>query len=260
MADFETLEIVEENHVVHLTINRPKALNALNSQVLSELHSFFEGVSSDTRAVVLRGGGDKAFVAGADISEMTNMSHDEAKDFARKGQMLMRAMESADQVVIACVDGFALGGGCELALACDIIFATEKTKFGQPEVHLGLIPGFGGTQRLMRRINPSVAMDMLLSGRHISGTQAYEHGLVAKCCKDTEEMNAEVQKVLKGVLKGGPRAVSMTKKLARLAWDLSIDEGLKEEASHFGICFENGEGKEGTSAFLEKRSASFNNS
>jgi enoyl-CoA hydratase len=185
---FETLVVAANGPVCRIKINRPKALNALNATVLAEIEQVLFSVMDPaaTRVVVLEGEGDRAFVAGADIAAMRDMQAPEAREFARHGQLLTKALESLTQVTIAKVQGFALGGGCELAMACDIIIAAKSAKFGQPEVNLGIIPGFGGTQRLVRRVGLPVAMDMLLSGRArtLSGTEAHQLGLVSRVAED----------------------------------------------------------------------------
>lgn len=255
--NFQTLLVRTENGVLDITINRPKALNALNEMVLDELLSVVDHVGNDIRIVVFRGAGEKAFVAGADIAEMQNMNAEQAQKFSMKGQKLTRNIENLNQPTIALVHGFALGGGCELAMSCDIILTTKNAKFGQPEVHLGLIPGFGGTQRLVRRIGYSKAMDMLLSGRPIDGTEAYQLGLAAHVADDPESMHAEFSKISKGIMKSGRMAIAMTKSLAQKNADITLEQGLFNEAHSFATCFENGEGKEGIEAFLTKRPANF---
>jgi enoyl-CoA hydratase len=228
--------------------------------VLSELEDvlFGEMDPEATRAIVLAGAGDRAFVAGADIGAMQGLSASAARDFARHGQMLTKALETLPQVVIAKVQGYALGGGCELAMACDIIVAGKSAKFGQPEVNLGIIPGFGGTQRLIRRVGVHVAMDLLLSGRSrtLSGTEAHQLGLVSRVVEDAA-LEDEVQKVLRGILSAGPRAIAETKRLAREAYSMSLDAGLNAEANAFAACFADDEAQEGIAAFLDKRTPAF---
>ena len=257
---YETIEIRTEGPVCRLKINRPQALNALNGKVLEELEDvLFRAMDPDaTRVIVIEGGGDKAFVAGADIAEMRDMTPAQARDFARQGQMLTKALETLPQVTIAKVQGFALGGGCELAMACDIIIAGRNAKFGQPEVNLGIIPGFGGTQRLVRRVGMHVAMDMLLCGRSrsLSGTEAHQLGLVSRVVDD-DKLEEEVAKAIRGILGAGPQAVAETKRLARDAYAMSLDAGLNAEANAFAACFGEDEAQEGLAAFLEKRSPSF---
>lgn len=264
MADdtttFETLLVSIEGPVCRITINRPLALNALNGTVLSEIERvlFSTMDPEETRVVILEGAGDRAFVAGADISGMQGMNAAQARDFARHGQMLTKALETLTQVTIAKVQGFALGGGCELAMACDIIIAGKSAKFGQPEVNLGIIPGFGGTQRLVRRVGMHVAMDLLLCGRGrtLSGTEAHQLGLVSRVVED-DKLEEEVKKVVRAILSAGPRAIAETKRLARDAYHMTLDAGLNAEANAFAACFADDEAAEGISAFLEKRNPTF---
>jgi enoyl-CoA hydratase len=260
MTKFETLEFKVDGPVCRITVNRPTALNALNPQVLDELETahFRTMDPAATRVLVLSGAGDRAFVAGADIAAMQHMSPAEARDFARHGQMLTKALETLTQVTIAKVHGFALGGGCELAMACDIVVAAKSAKFGQPEVNLGIIPGFGGTQRLVRRVGLPVALDLLLTGRArtLSGTDAHQLGLVSRVVDD-EKLEDEVQKVIRGVLGAGPHAVAEAKRLAREAYAMGLDAGLNAEANAFAACFAGDEAQEGIGAFLEKRTPAF---
>ncbi len=261
---YETLQVRHEAAVCRIVINRPQSLNALNARVLEELEQvlFGHGPGSmdtdETRVVVLEGAGDRAFVAGADIAEMRNMSSAQARDFARMGQMLTKALEMLTQVTIAKVQGFALGGGCELAMACDLVIAAKNAKFGQPEVNLGIIPGFGGTQRLVRRVGMHAAMDILLCGRGrtISGTEAHQLGLASRVVDD-DKLEEEVGKAVRAILGAGPRAIAETKRLARDAYNMSLDAGLNAEANAFAACFEGEEALEGTAAFLEKRTPAF---
>jgi enoyl-CoA hydratase len=244
--------------VTHVTINRPEALNALNQQVLNELQTALDVASADQamRAMVLEGAGDRAFVAGADISAMSSMSTDEALAFARSGQRLTRAMEQSPLIIIAKVQGFALGGGCELAMACDIVVASKKAKFAQPEVGLGLVPGFGGTQRLTRRVGLPAALDMLVAGRNLTGDEAFTLGLVSRVT-EPERLGEEVGLVLRNIMKHGPHALRETKRLSREAYSMNLDAGLASEATAFAACFGRGESKDGLTAFLEKRKASY---
>ena len=260
LEDLQHLLVKFDGPVCRITINRPKALNALNAEVLQELETvlFRHMDPASTRVVVLEGGGDRAFVAGADITAMQSMSSADAKEFARHGQMITRALESLTQVTVAKVQGFALGGGCELAMACDIVVASKSARFGQPEVNLGIIPGFGGTQRLIRRVGMHVAMDMLLCGksRSLTGEDAHKLGLVSRVVDDAK-LEEEVQKVIQGVLGAGPNAVAETKRLARDAYSMSLDAGLNAEANAFAACFVDPEAQEGIAAFIEKRAPEF---
>ena len=257
---FKCLKIDIEGPVTTITINRPEALNALNGEVLSELNralsSTIEG--HKTRVLVLTGAGDKAFVAGADIAAMASMSAQEATSFAQLGHQVMERLESLPIPVVAKVQGFALGGGCELAMACDIIVAGRSAKFGQPEANLGLVPGFGATQRLVRRIGLPLALDLLLTGRGrtLSAEEACQAGLIARVTDDAT-LNETVDGLVKSLLKCGPVAISTIKTLARSAGETSLAKGLQLEALSFGAAFQGSEAKEGIAAFLEKRPANF---
>lgn len=255
---FETItcEAFASGSARRIVINRPNSLNALNSRVLKELEWCLSKIASDlsVRVVTLEGAGEKAFVAGADIAEMRKMAPADAAQFARLGQRVTTLMESMPQLVIAKVRGFALGGGCELAMACDIIIASGNAKFGQPEVNLGLIPGFGGTQRLVRRVGLPVALDLICSGRSrmLTATEALNAGLVSRV-SEPEKLDSDVQSLVDGVLAAGPAAVRAAKRLVRDACRMELGAGLSAEADAFGQCWAGPEAAEGTIAFLEKR-------
>lgn len=257
--NFETIIFEQEGPVAAITINRPDKLNALNEQVIGEIGAvIFDELDDDTRVVVISGAGDKAFVAGADIGPMAEMSPQDAIEFSRQGQLLFSAIEKMSQVTIAKVQGFALGGGCELAMACDLVIAGTSAKFGQPEVNLGLIPGFGGTQRLVRRIGMPAALDLVLCGRgrSLTGQEAFSLGLVSRVVADAD-LDAEVEKAIKSILVCGPRAVAEAKRLCRQSLEMSLDAGLASEAAAFANCFATQEAEEGITAFLEKRKPAF---
>ncbi len=260
MSDtFNSIIVKKDGAVIRVTINRPKQLNALNSSVLTELHQVLaEVVEEQTRVLVLEGAGDRAFVAGADIEEMSGLSPAEAREFSRLGQSVMTLMETLPIVVVAKVHGYALGGGCELAMACDLIICDHSAKFGQPEVNLGLVPGFGGTQRLVRRVGQHAALDMLLCGRGrtVSGIEAHQIGIASRVVED-DKLEAEVQKVLAALLGAGPEAISETKRLVRTALETPLGSGLNAESLAFGNAFASDEGVEGMTAFIEKRQPSF---
>jgi enoyl-CoA hydratase len=254
---YETITVLRDADVATLTINRPTVLNALNAQVLMEMTDYLN--SDDTqnlRALVITGAGDKAFVAGADIASMANLSAVEALQFSRLGQDLTSSLEAQPFLTIARVQGYALGGGCELALACDLVVASENALFGQPEVDLGLIPGFGGTQRLARRVGLPLAMEMLCAGRKISGKEALTYGL-ASTVVDAAELDAALAKIIKNIRKAAPLAIAETKKLARASLEQPLHAGLSAEAEAFALCFAKDEAREGIQAFLEKRKANF---
>jgi enoyl-CoA hydratase len=254
------VHVATKGAALYITIDRPEAMNALNSDVLEALETaLIEDIDPTThRVVVIQGSGDKAFVAGADISEMQDFDAASAVGFAHLGQSITSIIESLPIVVIAKVKGFALGGGCELAMACDLIVCGKSAKFGQPEVNLGLIPGFGGTQRLAKRVGLPVALDLLLTGRGrtLSGDEAYNLGLVSRVVED-DKLDAEVDKIIEAVGKTGPHAVTLTKRLARESLETPLHVGLSSESTGFGLCFAIEESREGISAFLGKRAPKF---
>lgn len=253
---FENLEYAIDGRIAVITINRPAALNALNQATLADIAAAVEqAVEDDAGALIFTGAG-KAFVAGADIAEMSGKSPREADRFAAVGNNLFRRIEHLPFPVIAAVNGFALGGGCELAMACDFIYASEKARFGQPEVGLGLIAGFGGTQRLPLKVGYGMAMELLLSGRMIDAPEALRIGLVNRITPVDELLDA-AKATAAEILSKGPMAVRVTKRLVQLSGDVSLDAGLKEEIGAFGAIFATQDCKEGTTAFLEKRKPNF---
>jgi enoyl-CoA hydratase len=259
MSEYQSILFDQEGPVAKLTINRPQSLNSLNQGVIEEmLEAILTEMNPDVRVLVIEGAGDKAFVAGADIKAMLDMTPIEALEFSRVGQNLLNVLEQIPQIVIGKIQGFALGGGCELALACDILVASTKASFGQPEANLGLIPGFGGTQRLVRRIGIPQAMDLLLtgSGRRLSGAEALALGLVSRLVAP-EQLEEELEKVVKSILITGPFATREIKRLVREAPEMSLRAGLNSESTSFAACFSMGDPREGISAFLEKRTPSF---
>lgn len=255
---FETIKVERSGPVLELKINRPKVLNALNQTVLEELESVLMSVDPETRVIVLSGEGDKAFIAGADIAAMEEMTPEIAMAFSMQGQALTRTLEALEQVTVAKVGGFALGGGCEVAMSCDIIIASSNATFGQPEVNLGLIPGFGGTQRLARRVGLPVALDMLLCGknRSISAEEGFRLGLVSRVCKP-EELDDLVNSVVNAILTSAPIAAAEIKRLCRDSEEMSLGAGLNSEASAFANCFSRKEVKDGIQAFLKKSKPPF---
>ncbi len=259
---FETL-LVDSIHggkAAKIVINRPSSLNALNRKILEELRTALTCISEtlEIRVVTLEGAGEKSFVAGADIVEMRELDGAGARQFANLGQEVTTLIESMPQIVIAKVRGFALGGGCELAMACDILLATSTSKFGQPEVNLGLIPGFGGTQRLARRVGLPVALDMICSGRGrtLKADEALNAGLVSRVI-DSEKLDAEAHTLVESILAAGPEAVRTCKRLVRESLTMDLAKGLSSEATAFVDCWSIGEASEGMSAFLEKRAPAF---
>lgn len=259
IVDYENIEFVQEGPVAILTLSRPEALNALNSQTLVELGQAVSmigaGVVAGVRAVVLTGKG-KAFVAGADIAEMVDLGRTEAEAFARRGQAVFAALEALPVPVIAAVNGFALGGGCELALACDFIYAGEKARFGQPEVNLGVIPGFGGTQRLTRLVGSAMAAELIMTGRMIRADEALRIGLVNRVVPQDELLDTAKATALE-IAGKGPLAVAAAKRLILDGADLGLERANSMEATAFGAIFATEDQAEGMQAFLEKRAAEF---
>lgn len=256
--NFETLHFVQEDRIGILTINRPEALNALNEKVLSELTSFADGFSTlnDIRVLIITGAGEKAFVAGADIKVMQGMDAMQAETFSRTAQAAFKSIESLPVPVIAAVNGFALGGGCELALACDMIIASEKAKFGLPEVTLGLLPCFGGTQRLPRAIGLFKAKEMIFSGEFYTAEACREMGFVNRVVASGETLN-EARKLATVIASRSPVALAGAKRSLNEGVEMTLEEGLQQEAHLFGDLFYSEDQKEGISAFIEKRVADF---
>jgi enoyl-CoA hydratase len=250
----------EEGGVWVLTMNRPQALNALNLETIGELDQaiqfLMEKSPMEARALIITGSGEKAFVAGADIKEMVALSAEQAKTFAEKGQRVFRNLEMLRMPVIAAVNGFALGGGLELALSCDFIYASENAKFGLPEVSLGLMPGFGGCVRLARVVGLNKAREMTMTGDMISAAEAQQVGLVQKVLPATELMG-QVMKTISTLSARGPLAVAAVKRVVLDGYDLAADGALALEAERFGKLFQLNDSREGMKAFVEKRKAQF---
>ena len=236
-----------------ITISREKALNALNSQVLEELNEALDAVNLDeVRCLILTGAGQKSFVAGADIGEMSTLTKAEGEAFGKKGNDIFRKIETFPIPVIAAVNGFALGGGCEISMSCDIRICSDNAVFGQPEVGLGITPGFGGTQRLARLVGPGMAKQMIYTARNIKADEAYRIGLV-NAVYPQEELMAAAEKMAAGIAKNAPIAVRNCKKAINEGLDADMDEAIVIEEKLFGDCFESYDQKEGLAAFLEKR-------
>jgi enoyl-CoA hydratase/carnithine racemase len=244
--------------IAYVTVNRPKVLNALNTPTWKDLRVAFEDARDDTavRGVVLTGAGDKAFIAGADIGELAHLAAFEAEQSSRFGQEVLDLIENLGKPVVAAVNGFALGGGCETAMACTIRIATETAKFGQPEVTLGLVPGGGGTQRLPRLIGKGRALQLILSGEMIDVHEAYRVGLVNEIVP-ASDLITRAEAILKKIASNAPIAVKFALEAANKGLDTSQGEGLLLEASYFGLCAATEDKKEGTTAFLEKRAPQF---
>ncbi len=248
--EFITYE--QDGFVGVVTINRPQALNALNSQVLEELESAFKAINLDeTRAVVLTGAGEKSFVAGADIGEMSTLTKAEGEAFGKKGNDVFRMIETFPIPVIAAVNGFALGGGCEISMSCDIRICSENAVFGQPEVGLGITPGFGGTQRLARLVGPGMAKQMIYTARNIKADEALRIGLV-NAVYPQEELLAAAKKMAAGIAANAPIAVCACKKAINDGLEVNMDEAIVIEEKLFGSCFETEDQKAGMGNFLEK--------
>jgi len=248
---FVKYELKEQYAII--TIDREKALNALNSQVLTDLDEVLNGVDLDTvRALIITGAGAKSFVAGADISEMSTLTKEQGEAFGKKGNDIFRKIETFPIPVIAAVNGFALGGGCELSMACDIRLASENAKFGQPEVGLGITPGFGGTQRLVRLIGVGKAKEMLYTCAQIGAEEALNIGLV-NAVYPAEELMPAAEKMAQKIARNAPIAVRATKKAANDGLQTDMDTAIAIEAKLFGSCFETEDQRNGMTAFLEKR-------
>lgn len=247
-----------KNNVAIITINRPDKLNALNGQTINELADVFQTVKNNPEVfvVVITGSGEKAFVAGADISELNQLDVLSAKEFSEKGNGVFRKIETLEKPVIAAVNGFALGGGCELALACHIRYASENAKFGQPEVNLGVIPGYGGTQRLARIVNSSRALEMVLTGDMITADEALKIGLVNKVFPQADLLGKTLE-IANKISSKGQQAIRFALKAVKATDNISLVEGLNYEASLFALVCGTEDFKEGTSAFLEKRKPQF---
>ena len=246
--------------IAWVTINRPEVLNAMNESVLTELVSSIQSCIDDTSVgvIILTGAGDKAFVAGADIKNMQSMEPEDALEFGRTGQQMTLTIENSPKPVIAAVNGFALGGGCEISLACHIRVASETATFGQPEVQLGILPGWGGTQRLPRLVGMGIANEIITTGRMVSASEAKEIGLVNHVVP-AELLNEKCEKIANQILKNGPNAIAKSLECIREGVGRSTKEGLIIEVENFSKLFGTDESREGLTAFIEKRSPNFRN-
>lgn len=254
----ETILLEKRDRLALVTINRPKALNALNYQVFSELESCFRDLAADeaTAAVVITGSGEKAFVAGADIKELATLDTLAARQLAERGQRIFSLIENCPKPVIAAVNGFALGGGCELAMACHMRVASEKARFGLPEVGLGLIPGYAGTQRLPRLVGKGIAMELVLTGDMISAARAHEIGLVNHVVAP-EALEEKALGMAAAIQSKGPLAVRHAMEAVNRGYEMAREDGERYEAALFGLLAGTEDTKEGLAAFIEKRKPEF---
>ena len=251
-VDGNFIKYEEEGSIAVLTINRPKALNALNSKVLDELDKTLDGIdTSKTLALIITGAGEKSFVAGADIGEMSTLSKKEGELFSKKGNDVFRKIETLPIPVIAAINGFALGGGCEISMSCDIRICSDNAVFGQPEVGLGITPGFGGTQRLARLVGMGMAKQMIFTARNIKADEALRIGLVNAIYPQSDLLN-EAKKLALTIAKNGPNAVKNSKKAINDGMQVDIDKAIVIEEKLFGDCFEISEQVDGMRNFLEK--------
>ena len=252
------LSITTADGIRTITVNRPDKLNALNSATLDALHAAFDDAASDSavRVVVLTGAGEKAFVAGADISEMNGLTPVEGRAFSLRGQRMMRRVEKMPKPVIAAVNGFALGGGLELAMCCHLRIDADTAKVGQPEINLGLIPGFGGSQRLLRLAGRAATLELCLTGAPVNAERARELGIVNRVVPAAELM-AETTKLATQLANAAPLALRAMLDCVNIGGECGIEEGLEYESAQFGLVFSTDDMREGTSAFLEKRKPEF---
>ncbi len=249
---------MEDHGIARITVNRPDKLNALSGAVIVELQDAFERVGADAeiRAAIVTGTGEKAFVAGADINELAVLSPFEARDYALRGQKVFRLLETCRKPSVAAVNGFALGGGLELAMACTVRFASDNAKLGQPEVKLGIVPGYGGTQRLPRLVGRGRALELLLAGDPVSAAEAHRIGLVNAVVPQPELLDFSRAWLAK-VLANGPLAVGLVMEAVDLGLDAGLETGIRFEAAVFGVSAATEDRREGTRAFLEKRKPAF---
>jgi enoyl-CoA hydratase/carnithine racemase len=255
---YENILLEKKNAIAYVTVNRPKVLNALNMATMEELRAAFTEIKSDAliRVAILTGAGEKAFVAGADIAELAKQDAVSGKEYTHRGQAVLDLIENLGKPVIACINGFALGGGCELAMACTMRLASENAKLGQPEVKLGIIPGYGGTQRLPRLVGKGLAMQMVLTGETITAQEAHRIGLVNEVIA-AAELIPRAEAIAAKIIANAPLAVQYAMEAVNKGMEMTLAEGLFLEAALFGVCCATSDKAEGTTAFLEKRAAAF---
>jgi enoyl-CoA hydratase/carnithine racemase len=256
--NYENILLEKKDAIAYVTVNRPKVLNALNLATMEELRAAFLDIKHDgsIRAAILTGAGEKAFVAGADISELAKQGAVSAKEYTHRGQSVLDLIENLGKPVIACINGFALGGGCELALACTLRLASETARLGQPEVKLGIMPGYGGSQRLPRLVGKGIANQLLLTGEMITAQEAHRIGLVNEVTT-AAELIPRAQAIAQKIIANAPLAVQYTLEAVNQGMEMTQPEGLYLEAVLFGICCATEDKTEGTTAFLQKRPAQF---
>jgi enoyl-CoA hydratase/carnithine racemase len=256
--NYENILLSKKNSIAYVTVNRPKVLNALNMATMEELRSAFTDIKDDReiRVAILTGSGEKAFIAGADIAELVKHDAVSGKEYTHKGQSVLDLIENLGKPVIACINGFALGGGCELALACTMRLASENAKLGQPEVKLGIIPGYGGSQRLPRLVGKGIAMQLVLAGEMISAQEAHRIGLVNEVTAPAD-LIPRAEAIAQKIIANAPLAVQYAMEAVNKGTEMTQTEGLYLEATLFGMCCATEDKREGTAAFLEKRAAQF---
>jgi enoyl-CoA hydratase/carnithine racemase len=256
--NYENILFEKKNSIAYVTINRPTKLNALNTPTMDELRAAFHDIKNDAaiRVVILTGAGEKAFIAGADIGELAQNNGVAAKEYTHRGQSVLNLIENLGKPVIACLNGFALGGGCEIAMACTMRLASETAKLGQPEVKLGIIPGYGGTQRLPRLVGKGIAMQLLLTGEMITAQEAHRIGLVNEVTAPAD-LIPRAEAIAQKIIANAPLAVQYTMEAVNKGMETHLSEGLYIEAALFGVASVTEDKQEGTKAFLEKRPAKF---
>ena len=256
--NFENILFEKKNAIGYVTVNRPKVLNALNMATMEDLRAAFHDIKNDAgvRVVIFTGSGEKAFIAGADISELSKHDAVSGKEYTHRGQSVLNLIENLGKPVIACINGFALGGGCEIAMACTMRLASDNAKLGQPEVKLGIIPGYGGTQRLPRLVGKGLAMQMVLGGEMITAQEAHRIGLVNEVVASAE-LIPRAEAIAQKIIANAPLAVQYAMEAVNKGMEMTLAEGLFLEATLFAVSCATEDKKEGTSAFLEKRAAQF---
>src|SRR5262250_3505658 len=256
--NFDNILYEKKNSIAYVTVNRPKVLNALNMATMEELRSAFTDIKNDAaiRVAILTGSGEKAFIAGADIGELSKHDAVSGKEYTHRGQSVLDLIENLGKPVIACINGFALGGGCEIAMACTMRLASENAKLGQPEVKLGIIPGYGGSQRLPRLVGKGLAMQLVLTGEMVTAQEAHRIGLVNEVAA-VAELIPRAEAIAEKIIANAPLAVQYAMEAVNKGMEMTLAEGLYLEAALFGVCCATDDKTEGTTAFLEKRPAQF---